>query len=72
MEKPKTKIQPFPLGSIAVTDEYSQNAVNKEIDYLLSLDEGRLLAGFYENAGLKTPFVRYGGWESTLDRKSVV
>lgn len=66
MEKPKTKIQPFPLGSIAVTDEYSQNAVNKEIDYLLSLDEGRLLAGFYENAGLKTPFVRYGGWENTL------
>ena len=52
MEKPKTKIQPFPLGSIAVTDEYSQNAVNKEIEYLLSLDEGRLLAGCYENAGL--------------------
>lgn len=61
-----TKLRPFPLGSVEVTDAYCDNAFSKEIAYLLSLQEGRLLAGFYENAGLKTPFVRYGGWESGL------
>ncbi len=55
-----------PLAQVEVTDEYCKNALAKEIAYLLSLQEERLLAGFYENAGLKTPFVRYGGWESGL------
>ena len=56
----------FPLGSIEVLDGYSKNAFEKEIEYLLSLEEGRLLAGFYQNAGIQTPFVRYGGWENSL------
>lgn len=60
------QLHTYPLGSIAVLDGYSQNAFQKEISYLLSLREERLLAGFYENAGIKTSFVRYGGWENSL------
>ena len=61
-----TKLTVLPLGSIVMEDEYLKNALAKEVSYLLSLDEGRFLAGFYENAGIRTPYVRYGGWESDL------
>ena len=56
----------FPLKDVTIEDEYSRNAYAKERAYLLSLEEGRLLAGFYENAGLPAPFSRYGGWENSL------
>ena len=62
----QTKLQPLALSSVCVKDAYLVNALMKEADYLASLEEGRLLAGFYENAGIRTPFVRYGGWESGL------
>ena len=61
-----TKLQVLPFGSIMMRDPYLENALEKEIDYLLSLDVGRFLAGFYENAGIPTPYVRYGGWEDKL------
>lgn len=51
---------------VTLKDAWCVNALEKEADYLLSLEQGRLLAGFYENSGLKTPYVRYGGWESGL------
>ena len=60
------RLQAMPLSCVRVTDAFAHNALEREIDYLLSLQEGRLLAGFYENAGLKTSFVRYGGWEDML------
>ena len=60
------KFTPLPLGSITMTDEYLCNALEKETAYLTSLEEGRFLAGFYENAGIRTPYVRYGGWEGLL------
>ncbi len=66
MMKLKTNLQAAELSQVTVTDGYCKNALEKEVAYLLSLQEGRLLAGFYENAGIKTPFVRYGGWESGL------
>ena len=61
-----TKLQPLDLSAVRIKDKYLLNALTKECEYLSSLEEGRLLAGFYENAGIKTPFVRYGGWESGL------
>ncbi len=63
-----TRLQNFRplLEEVRVTDAYAHRAFTKEIGYLLSLETGRLLAGFYENAGLRTPYVRYGGWESML------
>ena len=62
----QTKLTALPMGSVVMEDEFLANALSKEIAYLLSLDDGRFLAGFYENAGMRTPFVRYGGWENTL------
>ncbi len=56
----------FSIGDVTMTDPYSVNAFNKEIKYLLSFDDNRLLAGFRENAGLNTfGAKRYGGWENT-------
>ncbi|MDD6051403.1 MAG: glycoside hydrolase family 127 protein [Clostridiales bacterium] len=59
------KCLPFGLHQVEVTDAYCCNALKKEIDYLLSLEPERLLAGYYENAGLPAP-ARYGGWEKHL------
>ncbi len=60
-----TRYEPV-FSGVRVTDGYAANAFRRETDYLLSLEAGRLLAGFYENAGIRTPYVRYGGWESSL------
>ena len=60
------KLSAFPLQSVEIGDAYSLNAYQKERAYLLSLEEGKFLAGFYENAGLKTSYTRYGGWENSL------
>ena len=59
-------IQDFDLDDITMTDSYCTNAFDKEIEYLLSFDMNRLLAGFRENAGLNTYGAKkYGGWENT-------
>ncbi len=59
-------IRDYDLGLVTVTDEYCKNAFDRDVDYLLSLDTDRLLAGFYENAGLTPRKIRYGGWENML------
>lgn len=57
----------YPLKSIRMTDPYLENAFEKEVRYLTSLDPERLLAGFYETAGIeKKNLKRYGGWEELL------
>lgn len=59
-------IQDFSLSDVTVTDPYCSNAFDKEMEYLLSFDMERLLAGFRENAGLSTNGAKkYGGWENT-------
>ena len=59
-------IQDFGIGDITMTDSYSVNAFEKEMDYLLAFDTNKLLAGFRDNAGLNTyGATRYGGWENT-------
>ena len=59
-------IEDFSISAVTMKDEYSVNAFNKEVEYLLSFDNNRLLAGFRENAGLNTQGAkRYGGWENT-------
>ncbi len=60
-------IQDFELGSVTMLDEYCTNAFSKEIAYLLSFDNDKLLAGFRDNAGLDTKgATRYSGWENSL------
>ena len=57
-------IRDFALNEVEVKDEYLRNAFHLEQEYLLSLDADRLLAGFYEIAGLNPKKERYpGGWE---------
>ena len=59
-------IKDFSISDVTMLDEYSVNAFDKELDYLLAFDTNRLLAGFRENAGLNTYGAkRYGGWENT-------
>ena len=65
----KKKIGPFSeyeLDRVLLTDAWCVNAFEKDVAWLLRLDEERLLAGFYENAGLSNDHTRYPGWESML------
>ncbi len=56
------------MSETAALDAYAKNALEKEIDYLLKLDQSKLLYNFYANAGLDAPngATRYGGWENSL------
>ncbi len=55
-----------PIRGVTLTGELYAHALELEVSYLRLLEAGRLLAGFYENAGIRTSFVRYGGWEEKL------
>lgn len=62
-----TDITAYPLSSVKMTGDFFENALQKEITYLLSLDPDRLLANFRKNGGVPTDGVEpYGGWENTL------
>ena len=52
--------------NISMKDDYCVNALNKEIEYLLSIDTDKMLAGFRENAGVAGNKIRYGGWENSF------
>lgn len=57
----------YDLSQVDVTDAYLENAEAKDIEYLLSLDSDKLLAGFRETAGLDMKgATRYDGWENSL------
>ena len=57
----------YALSQVDVLDAYLTNAEDKDIEYLLSLNADRLLAGFRETAGLDTLGAkRYTGWETSL------
>lgn len=56
----------YGLGQVFMKDAYCVNAFEKDVAYLKSFDPERLLAGFYENAGLAMKKMRYPGWESML------
>ena len=58
-------IRDFALSEVSWQDPYVQNALQKEEDYLLSLNPDRFLAGFFETAGKTPKAERYGGWEQT-------
>lgn len=66
-ENTMTTYNAYPLSSVDVTDAYLTNAEDKDIEYLLSLDADRLLAGFRDTAGIDTKGkIRYAGWETSL------
>ena len=61
------KIKNIGLENVRVSDSYMTNTFNKDLDYLLSIDDDRMLAGFRDTAGLDMKGVeRYEGWENML------
>lgn len=59
------KLHEFRLSQVKLTDPYYLNALTKDIDYLMSLEPDRLIAGFFETAGLSAKAQKYGGWEDS-------
>ena len=59
-------LHPYCPEQVKITNAYFDNALQKDVEYLKSLDTDRLLAGFYETAGLEMKKMRYGGWENML------
>ncbi len=63
----RTNLESFGLDQVLLTDDYYIKATQKEIEYLLSIEPQRLLAGFYNTAGIqKDGLTPYEGWESSL------
>ncbi len=60
------KYQVIEPESVLMLDAFCVNAFEKEIEYLKKIDIERLLAGFYENVGIASGKIRYGGWENSL------
>jgi len=61
-----TDLSDFSLKNVELKDKYALDLYDSDKRRILALDVNRLLAGFYENAGISTPYVRYGGWENSL------
>jgi DUF1680 family protein len=59
------KFRDVPLSSVQATDPFYVHACSREIEYLMSLEPERLLAGFYETRGLAAQAQRYPVWESS-------
>lgn len=57
----------FELADVQLMDEYYINAAEKDINYLLSFEPNKLLAGFRVTAKLDTKGAFcYSGWENSL------
>lgn len=59
-------LKEYKLSQVKVNEGYCVNAHLKDVAYLKSIDPDKLLAGFYENAGLSPKKIRYQGWENML------
>lgn len=55
----------FKLSEVKVTDQYIENALEKEMQYLRSFDADRLVAGFLEVNHIRPKAEKYPGWEIT-------
>ena len=67
MVSKNTIITDYSISDVKMTGDYAENAFEKEIEYLLSLDPEKLLSNFRKNAGIDTEGVEpYNGWENSL------
>ncbi len=53
------------MDKVTLLDKYEQNAFEKEVKYLKSLDADKLLRGFCDIAGISWDAEKYGGWETS-------
>jgi len=56
--------RPFPLGEVRLLDSPFRKAMERNADYLLSIEPDRLLHNTRRYAGLDPKGESYGGWES--------
>ncbi|HEY5757573.1 MAG TPA: beta-L-arabinofuranosidase domain-containing protein, partial [Steroidobacter sp.] len=57
-------VKTFSLGDVELLDSPFKQAMERNAEYLLSLDADRLLHNTRKYAGLKPKGELYGGWES--------
>jgi hypothetical protein len=55
--------RPFPLGDVRLLDSPFRDAMERNVNYLLSIEPDRLLHNTREYAGLTPKGELYGGWE---------
>ncbi len=53
------------MKNVTLLDSYEQNAFEKEVKYLKSLDADRLMRGFGDIGGREINADKYGGWETS-------
>lgn len=58
-------LEEFSMENVTLLDAYEQNAFQKEVEYLKSLDADRLMRGFGDISGRKINAEKYGGWETS-------
>ena len=58
-------LEEFSMKNVTLLDSYEQNAFEKEVAYLKSLDADRLMRGFGDISGRKINAEKYGGWETS-------
>ena len=58
-------LEEFSMQNVTLLDEYEQNAFQKEVEYLKSLEPDRLMRGFGDISGRKINAEKYGGWETS-------
>ena len=59
-----TAVQEFPLGDVRLLDSPFKQAMERNAQYLLSIEPDRLLHNTRQYAGLKPKGELYGGWEA--------
>ncbi|MEI9903950.1 MAG: glycoside hydrolase family 127 protein [Asticcacaulis sp.] len=60
----REQAQPFPLEAVTLTPSLWRTAVDRNAEYLLSLEPDRFLHNFRISAGLAPRGEVYGGWEA--------
>ena len=58
-------LEEFGMQNVTLLDKYEQNAFEKEVQYLKSLEPDRLMRGFGDISGRKINAEKYGGWETS-------
>ena len=58
-------LEEFSMKNVTLLDSYEQNAFQKEVEYLKSLEPDRLMRGFGDVSGRKINAEKYGGWETS-------
>lgn len=65
-------LKTFSLKDVKLLDARMQKGEDMMLDYLLSLEEDKFIAGFLETNGIEPRKPRYGGWEQSELRGHII